>query len=67
VLPYIFEFLEAGVVEVHPGGEGDMRDDVLVVGHAIGAQGRCGEHGIGLIAHSWLTEVIHAHGIASFQ
>jgi hypothetical protein len=67
VLPYIFEFLEAGVVEVHPGGEGDMRDDVLVVGHAIRAQGRCGEHGISFVAHSWLTEVVHADVIASIQ
>ena len=39
--PYILELLKAGMIEVHPSGEGDVRDDVLVVCDAEGAQFRC--------------------------
>ena len=40
LVSYILELLKAGVVEVHPDGEGDMRNDVLVVRHSEGAQSR---------------------------
>ena len=63
LVSYILELLKAGVVEVHPDGEGDMRNDVLVVRHSEGAQSRWGEDCVGFVAHARLTEVVHTHSI----
>ena len=55
------------MVEVHPDGEGDMRDDILVMSHSERAQSRCGEDGVGFVADARLAEVVHTHFKSSIQ